>query len=151
MSRQKCISGSIGVPWMLLLAAVVLSLILPVMPASAANFGAASNVAVPGQPNSIASGKFNAGASNDLVFASESTNTLKFLQNNAGVFTSLGSGLDVSTGGGDGPFAVAVADFDKDGKDDVAVANIFSNNVSVFLRQGDGTFYAATVYNLSQN
>ena len=39
---------------------------------------------------------------------------------------------------GDGPTAVAVADLDGDGRDDVAVANFNSDDVSVFLGQGGG-------------
>jgi len=45
---------------------------------------------------------------------------------------------------GDGPQAVAVADFNIDGKADLAVANIRSNDVSVLLGVGDGTFTGAT-------
>jgi FG-GAP-like repeat len=40
-------------------------------------------------------------------------------------------------------FAVAVGDFNGDGKRDLAVANFSSNNVSVLLGNGDGTFQAA--------
>ncbi len=42
------------------------------------------------------------------------------------------------------PFAVAVADFNNDGKQDLAVANHGSANVSVRLGVGDGTFGNAT-------
>jgi len=42
------------------------------------------------------------------------------------------------------PFSAAVADFNGDGKADVAVANAHSNNVSVLLGNGDGTFQPAT-------
>jgi hypothetical protein len=38
---------------------------------------------------------------------------------------------------------VAVGDFDGDGKPDLAVANFGSNNVSVLLGNGDGSFQAA--------
>src|SRR5262245_30698748 len=44
---------------------------------------------------------------------------------------------------GHGPFSVAVGDFNGDGKADLAVANEFSNNVSVLLGNGDGSFQAA--------
>jgi hypothetical protein len=44
---------------------------------------------------------------------------------------------------GGGPQAVAVADFNGDGLPDLAVANRSSNNVSVLLGNGDGTFQAA--------
>ena len=41
---------------------------------------------------------------------------------------------------GDGPTSVSSADFDGDGDNDLAVANERSDNVSVFLNNGDGTF-----------
>jgi hypothetical protein len=41
------------------------------------------------------------------------------------------------------PFAEAVADFNGDGKADLAVANSHSNSISVLLGNGDGTFQAA--------
>ena len=39
--------------------------------------------------------------------------------------------------------AIVVADFNNDGKPDIAVANSSSNNVSILLGDGDGTFQAA--------
>ncbi len=41
---------------------------------------------------------------------------------------------------GDGPISVSSADFDGDGDNDLAVANERSDNVSVLLNNGDGTF-----------
>ncbi len=44
------------------------------------------------------------------------------------------------------PVSVAVADFDGDGKPDLAVANAQSENVSVLLNHGGGTFPTKTDY-----
>jgi uncharacterized repeat protein (TIGR01451 family) len=44
---------------------------------------------------------------------------------------------------GTSPAAIAVGDFNGDGKMDIAVANRGSNNVSILLGNGDGTFQAA--------
>src|SRR6202162_295764 len=44
---------------------------------------------------------------------------------------------------GTGPAAVAVGDFNGDGKPDVAVANSGSTFVSILLGNGNGTFQAA--------
>jgi hypothetical protein len=44
------------------------------------------------------------------------------------------------------PWSVAVGDFNGDGKQDLAVANVQSNNVSVLLGKGDGTFLPAVNY-----
>src|SRR5438876_58233 len=47
---------------------------------------------------------------------------------------------------GTSPFSVAMGDFDGDGKPDLAVANGGSNDVSVLLGNGDGTFKPAKNY-----
>jgi hypothetical protein len=47
---------------------------------------------------------------------------------------------------GQNPTAVAVADFDNDGKLDLVVSNNSSNSVSVLLGNGDGTFRPAADY-----
>jgi hypothetical protein len=48
----------------------------------------------------------------------------------------------ISSGIYAGPYAVAVGDFNGDGKPDLAVANWLSSNVSMLLGNGDGTFQA---------
>jgi FG-GAP-like repeat/FG-GAP repeat len=48
---------------------------------------------------------------------------------------------------GEGSASVATGDFNGDGKIDLVVANSGSNNVSVLLGNGDGTFQAAVDYN----
>src|SRR5262245_29695172 len=52
----------------------------------------------------------------------------------------------VPYGAGDGPFSVAVGDFNGDTKRDLAVANENSDNVSVLLGNGDGSFQNAATY-----
>ena len=47
---------------------------------------------------------------------------------------------------GDGPEVVAAGDLDGDGYPDLAVANVLSNDVSVLLNSGDGTFAVQTAY-----
>jgi hypothetical protein len=49
-------------------------------------------------------------------------------------------------GVGNSPISVAVADLNGDGKPDLATANWFSDDVSVLLNQGNGTFAAAVNY-----
>src|SRR5207302_7859515 len=65
-----------------------------------------------------------------------------------GVSVLLGKGdgtfqTAVSYPAGMGSVALAVSDFNHDGKLDLAVGNISSSNVSVLLGNGDGTFQAA--------
>src|ERR1700758_4582037 len=52
----------------------------------------------------------------------------------------------VNYGAGSAPYAVCAADFNNDGKPDIACANYSSNNVSIFINSGTGTFGAAASY-----
>jgi hypothetical protein len=47
---------------------------------------------------------------------------------------------------GTSPIAVAIADFDRDGKNDVAIANQMSNSISVYRGIGSGTLGAPLTY-----
>ncbi len=51
---------------------------------------------------------------------------------------------------GIGPGAVAVGDFNRDGKPDLAVANFQQPSVTILLGNGNGTFTAAPTINLAQ-
>jgi hypothetical protein len=51
---------------------------------------------------------------------------------------------------GNFPIAVAIADFNHDGKADLAVSNATDNTISVLLGNGDGTFKAAVAYPAGQ-
>jgi hypothetical protein len=57
----------------------------------------------------------------------------------------------VSLGSGAGPQSVAVADFNGDGKPDVAVANASNHTISVLLNNGNGTFQAPVNYTVNKN
>ena len=47
---------------------------------------------------------------------------------------------------GSTPEAIAIADFNKDGRPDLAVANFGGNNVSILIGNGDGTFRSTTAF-----
>src|SRR5262245_64097266 len=47
---------------------------------------------------------------------------------------------------GDGSYSVAVGDFNRDGRHDLAVSNFSTNTVSVLLGNGDGSFQNAVHY-----
>lgn len=52
----------------------------------------------------------------------------------------------VNFGGGNGPYALAVGDFNGDGKQDLAVTNVSSNSVSILLGNGSGGLSAPTTF-----
>ena len=98
----------------------------------------------------VATGDFNGDGFTDLAVA---TGT------NPGVL--VGTTISILLGKGDGtfqaapfpspivgnqPFAIAVGDFNHDGKTDLAVVNMSTNNVSVLLGNGDGSFQTAASY-----
>ena len=92
---------------------------------------------------SLAPGDFNGDEKKDLAFTD--------------------GGLGILTGNGDGTLGPAVGvaagvvvewavagDFDGNGADDLAAANLFSNDVTVSLSNGDGTFRAPVSYHVGE-
>jgi hypothetical protein len=65
--------------------------------------------------------------------------------------TSVSWNIASSPACGTRPFSVAIADFNGDGKVDMAVTSGGSNSVSVLLGNGDGTFQAAVNYPTGTN
>lgn len=97
-----------------------------------------------GQAVSVSVGDFNGDGKLDLAVANEYSNT--FGTGNVSVLLGDGDGTFAAPetyATGDTPWSVAVADFNGDGKLDLAVANLVSNNVSILLGNGDGSFQAA--------
>ena len=98
-------------------------------------------------PNSIAVADVNLDGKLDLVIA----NTTSGSTTGQTVTVLMGNGdgsfrAPVSYATGTSPYAVVVADFNGDGKPDLAVANGGSNTVSILRGNGDGTFAAAVNY-----
>jgi hypothetical protein len=61
---------------------------------------------------------------------------------------TLDPAIDVPVGimGASSPFSAAIADFDRDGKNDVAIADMTSRTIIVRLGNGDGTFRPEVAY-----
>jgi hypothetical protein len=89
-------------------------------------------------PYSVAVGDFNRDGNPDLATANgNSDNVSVLLGKGNGTFDDA---VHYATGTGTGPCSVTVGDFNRDGKPDLATANGNSDNVSVLLGAGDGTF-----------
>jgi Flp pilus assembly secretin CpaC/tetratricopeptide (TPR) repeat protein len=95
------------------------------------------------QPSSIVLGTFNTNTDSnlDFVVTNFADNTYSvFTGNGNGTFTQVkGSPFHLPTGQ-TGPISVTSADFNQDGKPDLAIVNQTTNNVTVLEGNGDGTF-----------
>jgi hypothetical protein len=92
-------------------------------------------------PYSVVVGDFNGDGKLDLAVANQdSENVTILLGNGDGTFTAPASSPDSIPSGVSGPVSLAVGDFNGDGILDLAVADYSSNNVSILLGNGDGSF-----------
>jgi VCBS repeat-containing protein len=93
-------------------------------------------------PSAVAIADFNGDGKQDVALADRGLNLVSvYLGDGSGaVATSAASQTTVGTA----PVALAVGDFNGDGKADLAVANSGSNNVSILLGNGDATFTTGT-------
>jgi uncharacterized protein YcsI (UPF0317 family) len=102
---------------------------------------AGSPFAVGSKPVSIAVADFNADYVPDLAIVNSGDNTVTvLLGNGTGGFTAAASSPFAV---GSAPVSLAVADFNKDGKNDLAIANSGDNTVTVLLGTGMGGFTEA--------
>jgi hypothetical protein len=96
------------------------------------------------KPFHVAVGEFNGDSNPDLAVA------------NSGIAFSDPGSVSILIGNGNGtfqppinvltadaPVVVSVSDYNRDGRDDMAVVNFRSNSVSILLGQGSGNFQAA--------
>ncbi|HYO63711.1 MAG TPA: FG-GAP-like repeat-containing protein [Pyrinomonadaceae bacterium] len=94
----------------------------------------------------VAAADFNLDGKTDLAVANMTHHAVVFMFGlGDGTF---GSVKFVGVGGFLSPIHVVVADFNKDGKPDVATANNTAQNVSVLLGDGAGNFVAPALFNV---
>ena len=93
-----------------------------------------------GQARAIATSDFNGDGKFDIAVTNSSTGNVSILLGNGdGTFQTQ---TPNSTGSGSAPIGIALSDFNHDGKTDIVTANSGTNNVSILLGIGDGTFQA---------
>src|SRR5205807_9895351 len=110
-----------------------------------ANYASGTTVTLPA--TATAGSIFTGWSGCDAVSGTRCTVTMNAARSVTAAFTRLTFILTASNAGtGSGPDFVAVGDFNGDGKPDLAVANFNSNNISVLLGNGDGTFQAARTF-----
>ncbi|MDX6365948.1 MAG: hypothetical protein QOK30_1024, partial [Nocardioidaceae bacterium] len=123
-------------------------------PASALpTFAAQTAVLVHAGPGDVAVGDFDGDGHQDMAVANGDQATVSIrLGTGTGSFTgSTSAATDFSTGNG-GPLAVVTGDFNSDGKLDLATANSGTNDISVLMGNGDGTFVTpATHFSTGSN
>lgn len=105
------------------------------------DFGDPSNLSTGVLPSSVAVGDFNLDGFPDLVTADSGSNpvTIRLGSGNGNLAAATNSPVTV----GRNPAFVVVADFNSDGRPDVAVANYNDGTVTILLGNGDGTFTPA--------
>jgi hypothetical protein len=105
------------------------------------------SVRVPGHPEAVALGAFFGNGVPDIAVASPDANTVTILANDGHGGFDAGQAASLFVPGG--PVALAVGDFNGDGKPDLAVACKDANVVSVFLGEGHGLFGPGSTYPVS--
>ena len=101
-----------------------------------------SPVAAGTRPYDVAVGDFNGDGIADLAVTNQATSNVTILLGNGAGGFAQAPGSPVAAGSFPGP--LTVQDFNGDGHADLAVVNITSDNVSILLGNGDGTFAQAS-------
>lgn len=103
-----------------------------------------SPISVGQQPSAIVAGDFNGDGHQDFVVTNFTDNTFSlFLGNGDGTFKQAAGSPFALPNAVTGPTAMASSDFNSDGNLDLAIVNQTTNNVSILLGNGNGTFTQA--------
>lgn len=103
-----------------------------------------SPIAVGKLPSAIVTGDFNADGNQDFAVTNFTDNTVSvFLGNGDGTFKQAPNSPLLLPNAVAGPVAMVTSDLNGDGKPDLAVVNQTTDNLSILLGNGDGTFTEA--------
>ena len=114
------------------------------------DFASQTLVTVGGAPEALAAGFFNNDSCLDLVtanFVSSSLSIRLGVPTQAGCTGGFTAGATINRPGM-ATRGVVVADFDGDGRDDLATTNYDDDSVTIFLGNGDGTFVLGQTYSV---
>jgi len=104
-----------------------------------------SPITVGQQPSAIVTGDFNADGNLDFVVTNFTDNTFSlFLGNGDGTFKQATGSPFALPSAVTGPIAMLATDINSDGNLDLAIVDQTTNNVSILLGNGNGTFTQAT-------
>ncbi len=94
------------------------------------------------QPNQVVVGDFNGDGNQDFATANLGVGTVSIrLGDGAGNFTGVTATSEINVGGiGSTTVALAIGDFNGDGKQDLAVANTSLGNINILIGDGLGAF-----------
>jgi hypothetical protein len=98
------------------------------------------------KPVSVVVGDFNSDGRQDLAVLNNYGLSVSILFGNGDGTFQPSLDTTVGTPGGYGPYWMAEADFNGDGKMDLAVGMLFSNEIAILLGNGDGTFRQLDTY-----
>jgi hypothetical protein len=90
------------------------------------------------RPTAVAVGDLNLDGKQDIVIANAEDNNIVILLGRGDGTFSAGSNSPISVGAR--PVYIAIADYNGDGKPDLAIANLLSSTVSIFFGDGTGAF-----------
>ncbi|MDB6026899.1 MAG: Alkaline phosphatase, partial [Verrucomicrobiales bacterium] len=113
-------------------------------------FTSATNYPVGLNPFGVISGDFDRDGFEDIVTANSGTNTVSILMNQINRTFAPATDYVVGSTSNPGPMGVVPADFDGDGRLDLAIANYNESTVTVLKGLGNGVFSSPTNYAVGQ-